>query len=98
MAKFQDKLIWTQVDESSLAEAAPALAKRLDAYRELNKKATDAKAAFEVQFIAHVKKAGTLDEGYSLAFGHRFGKLSIAKVSEAEKSAPKASAKPLFKL
>ena len=98
MARSTTPLTWIQVDESSLAEAAPALTKRLDAYRELHKKATDAKAAFEVQFIAHVKKAGTLDEGYSLAFGHRFGKLSIAKVSEAEKSAPKASAKPMFKI
>jgi hypothetical protein len=88
-------LTWIQVDESSLS---PALAKRLDVFRETNKKAQDAKAAFEVQFIAHVKKAGTLDEGYSLAFGHRFGKLSISKVSEAEKSTSKAPAKPMFRL
>ena len=87
-------LTWIQVDESSFA---PALTKRLDAYREANKLAQDAKAAFELQFVAASKKVGALDEGNSLAFGYRFGKLSVAKVSEAEKSAPKAPAKPMFK-
>jgi len=87
-------LTWIQVDESSLS---PALAKRLDAYREANKSAQVEKAGFELQFVAASKKIGALDEGNSLAFGYRFGKLSVAKVSEAEKSAPKAPAKPMFK-
>jgi hypothetical protein len=95
MAKFQDKLIWAQVDESSLS---PALAKRLDVLRETKKKAQDAQAAFEVQFIAQGLKNGTIPEGFSLAFGHRYGKLSIAKVSAAEKSPSRTPAKPMFRL
>lgn len=86
-------LNWITVDESTMAST---LAKRLEAYREANKKAADAKAAFEQQFVAAVRKKGSLDEGFTLAFGYRFGRLSVAKVPEqAEK--PKSSAKPMFK-
>jgi len=87
------ELNWVQVDEASIGEA---LAKRLDGLREMDKAYRDAKSAFELQFVTAVRKAGALDEGYTLAFGYRFGKLSVAKAADKPR-APKASAKPMFK-
>ena len=87
------ELNWIQVDESSMDKA---LVKRLDGLRQLDKEYKDAKAAFELQFVSAVRKAGSLDEGYTLAFGYRFGKLSVAKTEDKPRT-PKASAKPMFK-
>lgn len=87
------ELNWVQVDEASMAKP---LVQRLDAVREAEKAYRDAKAAFELQFVTAVRKAGALDEGYTLAFGYRFGKLSVAKAEDKPK-ATKASAKPMFK-
>lgn len=87
------ELNWVQVDEASMAKP---LVQRLDAVREAEKAYRDAKAAFELQFVTAVRKAGALDEGYTLAFGYRFGKLSVAKAEDKPKAA-KASAKPMFK-
>jgi len=87
------ELNWIQVDEASMDKA---LAKRLDGLRQLDKEYRDAKAAFELQFVTAVRKAGALDEGYTLAFGYRFGKLSVAKTEDKPRT-PKASTKPMFK-
>ena len=87
------ELNWVQVDETSMNKA---LAKRLDDVRALAKEHMDARAAFELQFVNAVRKSGALDEGYTLAFGYRFGKLSVAKVEDKPR-ASKASAKPMFK-
>jgi len=87
------ELNWIQVDEASMNAA---LAKRLKEVRDLAKQHADAKAAFELQFVKEVRKTGSLDEGFTLAFGYRFGKLSVAK-TEDKPRASKAPAKPMFK-
>jgi hypothetical protein len=86
-------LNWITVDEASMNAA---LTKRLAEVRDLAKKHADARAAFELQFVAAVRKAGSLDEGNTLAFGYRFGKLSVAKTEDKPRT-PAASAKPMFK-
>jgi predicted nucleic-acid-binding protein len=88
------ELEWVQVSLENNA----ALAKRLDAVRLAEKDYKDTKASFETQFVAAARKKGALDEGFTLAFGYRFGKLSVAKVSEQEQRMTKASTKPVFKL
>ena len=87
------ELNWIEVSVES-----KALADRLAAVREAEKTYLDQKRAFEVQFIAAARKKDMLDEGYTLAFGYRFGKLSVAKVPEQEQRVTKASTKPVFKL
>jgi predicted nucleic-acid-binding protein len=89
-----NELNWIEVS----LEANTALAKRLDAVRLAEKAYKDTKAAFETQFVAAARKKGAIDEGYTLAFGYRFGKLSVAKVPEQEQRVTKASTKPVFKL
>ena len=88
------ELTWVQVSLENNA----ALAKRLDAVRLAEKDYKDTKASFETQFVAAARKKGALDEGFTLAFGYRFGKLSVAKVPEQEQRVTKASTKPVFKL
>ena len=85
------ELNWIEVSVES-----KALADRLAAVREAEKTYLDQKRAFEVQFIAAARKKDMLDEGYTLAFGYRFGKLSVAKVPEKSAS-PKAASKPAVK-
>ena len=87
------ELNWITVDESSMNAA---LTKRLAEVRDLAKQHADAKRAFELQFIAGVRKTGSLEEGDTLAFGYRYEKLSIAK-TENKPRTPAASAKPMFK-
>lgn len=84
-------LNWIEVSVES-----KALADRLNAVREAEKAYLDLRRAFEVQFIAAARKKDMLDEGYTLAFGYRYGKLSVAKVPE-KSSAPKASSKSVVK-
>ena len=88
------ELTWVLVS----LEANAALAKRLDAVRLAEKAYKDTKASFETQFVAAARKKGALDEGFTLAFGYRFGKLSVAKVPEHEQRVTKANTKPVFKL
>ena len=85
------ELNWIEVSVES-----KALADRLSAVREAEKKYLDLKRDFEVQFIAAARKKDMLDEGYTLAFGYRFNKLSVAKVPEKSAS-PKAASKPAVK-
>jgi len=88
------ELTWVLVS----LEANAALAKRLDAVRLAEKAYKDIKASFETQFVAAARKKGSLDEGFTLAFGYRFGTLKVAKVPERESRVTKASTKPVFKL
>jgi hypothetical protein len=85
------ELNWVEIEV-----ATPALKKRLDTVRDLQKKLADERKAFETQIIAKARKEGALEEGYTLVFGYRFGMVKVAKVSEAEVKAPKAPAKPKF--
>ena len=92
--RIASELNWIEVSLENNA----ALAKRLDAVRLAEKDYKDTKASFETQFVAAARKKGALDEGFTLAFGYRFGKLSVAKVTEQEQRVTKASTKPVFKL
>jgi predicted nucleic-acid-binding protein len=92
--RIASELTWIEVSLENNA----ALAKRLDAVRLAEKDYKDTKASFETQFVAAARKKGALDEGFTLAFGYRFGKLSVAKVPEQEQRVTKASTKPVFKL
>ena len=92
--RIASELNWIEVS----LEGNAALAKRLDAVRLAEKDYKDTKASFETQFVAAARKKGALDEGFTLAFGYRFGKLSVAKVPEREQRVTKASTKPVFKL
>lgn len=73
-----------------------ALAKRLDGLMEARKKARDLQDQFETQFIAAARKKGMLDEGYTLAFGYKFGGLAVAKVPE-KSAETRTSGKPVIK-
>jgi hypothetical protein len=92
--RIASELNWIEVSLENNA----ALAKRLDAVRLAEKDFKDLKVSFETQFVAAARKKGALDEGFTLAFGYRFGKLSVAKVPEQEQRVTKASTKPVFKL
>ena len=92
--RIASELNWIEVS----LEGNAALAKRLDAVRLAEKEYKDAKSSFEAQFVTAARKKGALDEGFTLAFGYRFGKLSVAKVTEQEQRVTRASTKPVFKL
>tara|TARA_R110000765_G_scaffold65890_5_gene127711 strand:- start:6185 stop:6475 length:291 start_codon:yes stop_codon:yes gene_type:complete len=90
MANSQTNLTWIEVDVSTMDEA---LTKAYNKMLDDGKKARESKAGFQTRFINKSIKVGSLDTGYSLAFAYKWGKLSVAKVSEAEKST-RVSAKP----
>ena len=80
------------VDETSLKGETM---KRLGALRKAQKAAAEAKAAFEESFIKDAKAAEIIAADESLAFGYKFGRLAVAKVTAADNK-PKASSKPKF--
>jgi hypothetical protein len=86
------ELVWFTVDESSM-KGEPI--KALVALRKAQKASNEAKAEFEAAFIKASTEAGILQDGNSLAFGYRFGKLAVAKVA-ANEVKTKASSKPKF--
>lgn len=79
-------LNWQNIDPATLSPAARA---HYDTYKAAYKTASDARKAFEAQVVAD---AG-VPAGKTLAFGYRFGKLSVA-LADA-KDAPKAAAPKL---
>jgi hypothetical protein len=88
----KDTLSWIEVDTDSLT---PSLKERWGKYKKLMDEAKLAKDDFEDLFITTARKSERIETDMSLAFGYRFGKLSIARVDpKAEKA--KASAKPKF--
>ena len=84
-------LSWFVVDETTL-KGEPL--KALGALRKAQKAASEAKATFEAAFIKASQEAKIVKPEESLMFSYRFGKLSVAKATEAAK--PKAAAKPKF--
>jgi hypothetical protein len=86
------ELNWFNVDETSLKGE---VLKNLGTLRKAQKAAADAKAEFEASFIKATRVAEMIKPDESLAFGYRFGKLAVAKVSAADNK-PKASSKPKF--
>lgn len=86
------ELNWFSVDETTMKGE---VAKKLVVLRKAQKASTEAKAAFEAEFIKASQEAKIIQGDESLAFGYRFGKLAVAKVTAGEKMA-KASTKPKF--
>jgi hypothetical protein len=87
------ELAWISVDETTMkGEPLKALA----ALRKAQKAASEAKAAFEAAFIKAAHDGDYLAKEDSLAFGYRFGKLAVAKVTAGDKKV-KADAKPKFR-
>jgi hypothetical protein len=81
---------------NTITLATPALAKRMDAVRDLQKKLADERRNLETQVTAKMRKDGVLKAGETAIFAYRFGKMAFAIVSEAEAKAPKAAATPKF--
>jgi hypothetical protein len=92
MKDATSSLVWVNVDVASLPKGLAAKYAALKAAQEATKKT---KEAFESEFIALARKGDRLDSESSLAFGYRFGKLSVAK-TDAE-PAKKADTKPVFR-
>jgi hypothetical protein len=84
------KLVWMQVEISDLTADNQKLYAAL-------KKAQEQTAKIRADFEEAVRKQASamIPEGHTLAFGYRFGRLSVAAVP-VEK--PKAAAKNVFKL
>ena len=86
----KETMNWFTVDTDSMSAD---LKKKWAALKKAQEAARNAKDEFESAFTAAAKKADRIDADVTLAFGYRFGKLAIAKTTEAK---PKASAKPKF--
>jgi hypothetical protein len=86
------ELVWFGVDETSLKGE---VVKKLAALRKAQKAATEAKVAFEEEFIKATRVAEMIKPEESLAFGYRFGKLAVAKTTAGDRKTA-ASTKPKF--
>lgn len=86
------ELNWFSVDETSLKGE---VVKKLAALRKAQKAATEAKTAFEEEFIKATRVAEMIKPEESLAFGYRFGKLAVAKTTAGDRKAATTS-KPKF--
>jgi hypothetical protein len=75
MATYDVKADWRNVDPDSLTTE---LQFAYDLYREANRTAQAARETFESEFTAAVP----CPRGQRLAFGYRFGKLSIAVIPD----------------
>jgi hypothetical protein len=85
------ELVWFPVEVESMSATLRKQYAELQAAQDKVKKL---KADFEDSFVVAARKADRIDSNLSLAFGYKFGKLSIAKV---DKQAAKASSsKPKF--
>ena len=78
--------VWNNIDPASLPED---LAKLYYAYQQAQAKASDARKLFE----SECNEAFDCGKGNRLAFGYKFGKLSVALVPDAPRAS--ASAKSL---
>ncbi len=62
--------------------------------RKHDEAALKAKQAFEAEFLKAARAAGKIDAQVDLAFGYKFGKLSIAKKEGDAKSASPSKPTP----
>lgn len=69
------KLAFMQVDTTCLPED---IAELLQEYRDAEKKAKAARAAFEVRFTDLLRLGKDIPAGHNVVFGYRFGGLAIA--------------------
>lgn len=81
---------WMQVELSDLNEKSRKL---YDAYKAAAAQTAEIRKDFEAAFLAQAKDV--VPEGMTLAFGYKFGRLSVAAVPMEK---PKAAAKNTFKL
>jgi hypothetical protein len=86
------ELNWFGVDETTLKGE---VVKKLVALRKAQKASTEAKVAFEEEFIKATRVAELIKPTESLAFGYRFGKLAVAKTTDGDRKVS-ASSKPKF--
>lgn len=83
MAKEKKQLSWMEVDLSAVKGN-----KKYDAYKAKQKEASEARAAFEEDFINQARSKKAIDDTQTLRFSYNFGKLSVAKdVKDAPKTA-----------
>jgi hypothetical protein len=85
------ELAWFGVDETTLKGE---VVKKLVALRKAQKASSEAKTAFEEEFIKATRVAEMIKPDESLAFGYRFGKLAVAKTTAADRKS--TSTKPKF--
>lgn len=76
MAKAEKNLSWQEVDEATSVTGDIKTA--YDAYKAAQKVAGDKRREFEEAFIAEARKKKAIDDGQTLRFGYRFGKLAVA--------------------
>jgi hypothetical protein len=86
------ELNWFSVDETSLKGE---VVKKLAALRKAQKAATEAKAAFEEEFIKATRVAEMIKPEESLSFGYKWGRLAVAKTTAGDRKAATTS-KPKF--
>lgn len=84
-----DKLTWVSVDTSSLP--AP-LAHAYEQYKSAQAHASDLRQTFEDMACGPIGKLMSLKPGYDVAFGYRWGQLSVAA---APKRTPASKANAL---
>lgn len=93
MAKaLRDDLVWQDVDVEALKGPVK---KAYDAYKAASRAASAAREEFETKFRGEAAKKLN---GDSCLFSHKFGKLSIARVSPEEVKATKVSRPGKFAL
>jgi hypothetical protein len=85
-------LNWFDVDVDTMS---PALKSDWAKLKKAQEQAKLAKDEFEANFTKQAIKAERIDSDVSLAFGYRFGKLAVAKVTAESKRITKP-AKPKF--
>ena len=90
MSNSVKDVVWFEVDTTGMSKALQA---KYAALKEAQAKVTEIRKDFEDHFIAAAKNSERIDAEVQLAFGYKFGKLSVAKVDKAK---PKASTKPKF--
>lgn len=90
MSNSNEKLNWMEIDPSDLSTENQGLYKAL---KDAQAKTAKIRADFEEGVRKQASKM--IPEGHTLAFGYRFGKLSVAAVPEEK---PKAKSKNTFKL
>lgn len=79
--KYDTPADWRNVDTDTLTDELQA---HYELYREANRQAQSAREAFERAFMTAVP----CPRGQRLAFGYRFGKLSIAVIPDDRKASP----------
>lgn len=87
--KTNDKLNWTSVDTSTLPRE---LATAYEAYKTAAAHASELRQAFEDAACGPIAALMSLRPGYDVAFGYRWGQLSVAA---APKRTPKAASNAL---